>query len=116
MSRSLPRRAAPWIQLLGWPLLGLIVAARIVRRPRFWWLEFLDTWLLYLLAPFPLLAGPLALGLRSASLGLLAACGSALGLAWARLALGQGRGVSAGGRAPLLRVLTANVLGTNLSA
>ena len=58
------RRGAPLLQLLGWPLLGLVVAARVVRRRRPWFLEFLDTWLLYLLAPFPLI-GMLAVGLRS---------------------------------------------------
>jgi endonuclease/exonuclease/phosphatase (EEP) superfamily protein YafD len=105
------RRAAPWFHLLGWPILGLIAAARVVRHRRPWFLEFLDTWLMYLLAPFPLI-GMLAAGLRSPGLALLAAVGSVLGLNWGRLALGRGPRCGT----PTLRVLTANVLGTNPSA
>jgi endonuclease/exonuclease/phosphatase (EEP) superfamily protein YafD len=77
-------------------------------------LEFLDTWSFYLLAPWPLL-GPLALLLRSASLGLLAALGSVQAFQVAQLALGQARrpGPVAGSR---LRVMTANVLATNPDA
>jgi endonuclease/exonuclease/phosphatase (EEP) superfamily protein YafD len=119
-SRECRMRFAPWfstraIQIVGWPLLGLVALARLIgprRRP--WQLEVLDTWALYVLAPWPTLA-IFAIRARSAALGLMAGLGSALALSCLRSALGQGQrlAVSGGTR---LRILTANVRAENPSA
>jgi endonuclease/exonuclease/phosphatase (EEP) superfamily protein YafD len=100
--------------LVGWPLLaaGTLVRGEPRRLP--WQLELLDTWLLYLVAPFPGLAAiGLARGQRAlAGLGVL---GSLLTLATLRTTLGRGRRPAClSGR--VVRVLTANVLAKNTSA
>ena len=108
------RLAAILPHLVGWPLVavGLVVRSEPRRLP--WVLELLDTWLLYLAAPFPGLA---ALGLARGhpamtGLGLL---GSLLSVATLRSALGRARRPACPpGR--IVRVVTANVLAKNGSA
>ena len=112
--RSLGRVLALSTQLLGWPLLAVAAAARSERRRPGALLELLDTWSLHLLAPWPLL-GLVALARRSPAIGLLAGLGSIQAVQVARLTIGRGprSGPVHGAR---LRVLTANVLATNLDA
>lgn len=104
------RSAAPLIHVAGWPLLGLLGAARLGLRRRGSLLDFVDTWASYPLAGWPLLA-PVAVSARSAGLGLLAGLGSALAAESARRVLARGQAGRVAG--PTLRVLSANVLGTN---
>ena len=49
------RSAASLIQVVGWPLLGLLGAARLDPRPHGSLLDFIDTWASYPLAGWPLL-------------------------------------------------------------
>lgn len=107
--RPAARLASGALQALGWPALGLLAYARFGTRPRHWVVELVDTWVPYLLSPFPLLLGPAAL-LRSHGLAALAGLGSGFWLAALRGELGRGAGAP-GPRD--LRVLSANVLGTN---
>ena len=99
------------IQIVGWPLLGLAALVRLGRSRGSWLLELIDTWLLYLLAPWPAL-GLVAARARSAGLAALAGLGSLLALArvWPAIARARRPGPSGG---PRVRVLTANVLAEN---
>lgn len=108
---AITRRLGLAAQLVGWPTLALVAAARWSRSWRPWLLELVDTWQLYLLSPWPALA-PLALWLRSPALGVLATAGGALGLIHGRAVLGRARSAP-GGPGARLRVMTANVLGDN---
>jgi endonuclease/exonuclease/phosphatase (EEP) superfamily protein YafD len=112
--RRLARVPALVSHLIGWPLLVCAALSRRDRPQPNALLELLDTWALYLLAPWPLL-GLLAWLRRSAALGLLTAIGSVQALQVARLTVGQGRrpGPVSGLR---LRVMTANVLAPNRDA
>jgi endonuclease/exonuclease/phosphatase (EEP) superfamily protein YafD len=102
------------MEIVGWPLLGLLLAARLGWFRRAWLVELADIWQLYVLAPWPCL-GLLAARARSPSLGLLAGLGSTLGVVCARTALGRARR-PARCDGPRLRMLTANVRGENPSA
>ena len=104
------RSAALLIHAAGWPLLGLLGAARLGTWRHGWLLDLVDTWASYPLAGWPLL-GLLALGSRSAGLAALSAAGAAIALDSARRVVGRNARLGVPG--PVLRVLTANVLGGN---
>jgi vancomycin resistance protein VanJ len=113
--RCWQRFAILLIQLLGWPALVLAAAARLSSScHRLWLLELLDTWLLYVLAPWPAL-GLLAARVRSRSLVLITALGSLFAMlcGWSVVGRGRHRRISAGAS---LRIVTANVRGENPSA
>lgn len=114
MPRASPRSAALVAQIIGWPLLGLALAARLRGPRRSWPVDLLDAWLLHALAPWPAL-GLLAVRARSPSLALLAAMSSGLWLARARLALGQEKQAESRS-GPRVRLMTANVQIKNPSA
>lgn len=114
MPRPFAGPTARLVQTVGWPLVALLAAARIGTFRRPWLLDLLDIWAAYLLAPWPLLWLVAALT-RSRSLAGLAAVGSALAIASGRASLARGPGPG-NDVAVRLRVLSANVLGRNLSA
>jgi endonuclease/exonuclease/phosphatase (EEP) superfamily protein YafD len=107
------RLALPVLHLLGGLLLGSAAVARRSRASQPGWLDLLDTFQLYLLAPWASL-GLLAGWLRAPLLGALAGAGGTLALQHSRGVIGQGLSPAAGG-GPRLRVLSANVLARNPS-